>query len=421
MSDSPVERLMREQLQAMNQLFAQQLSTIRGTAAPQVEPLPVVVKSVPPAVTTPTFVPQSAAQPAVDLRAKEEFKPFGPYKPPQKGVQGNVTPQQEEGLRTLVDVYSKRTAKSKSFTQQHRRTLADPRVVSGFRSQWKEIVYPIVTNRSKGSRLWDLDGNEYIDILNGFGPIMLGHRPDFVEEAIAAQLHEGFEIGPQTQLAGEIAKMFCEMTGNERMTYCNTGSEAVMAAVRVARTVTGRNKVVMFAGAYHGMFDEVLVKGIKKDGAPHAAPVAPGIPKNKVENIVVLDYGTRESLEWIRQNAKDLAAVLVEPVQSRHPHLQPREFLTELRDITQKAETALIFDEVVTGFRAHLGGCQALFDIRADLATYGKVVAGGMPIGILAGKAQFMDALDGGQCNLATTHSRKLALLSLLELLCDIR
>ena len=116
--------------------------------------------------------------------------------------------------------------------------------------------------------------------------------------------------------------------------------------------------------------------------------------------MVVLDYGEANSLEWIRKNAEDLAAVLVEPVQSRHPDLQPIEFLKELRDITQKSGTALVFDEVVTGFRVHAGGCQALFGIRADLATYGKVVAGGMPIGILAGKSEYMDALDGGTWHL---------------------
>jgi amino acid adenylation domain-containing protein len=403
MPESSVERLMREQLQAMNQLFSRQLETLRGTspstapAAPTVVPVPEAPKPAATAAATaaPAAVAATPADPAV--KAKEEFKPFGPYKPPQKGVSGNVTPQQEQGLQRLMELYVKRTGKSKAMTQETRFPLADPRVVSGFRSQWKEIVYPIVTVRSKGSRLWDVDGNEYIDILNGFGPIMLGHRPDFVEKAIEQQLHEGFEIGPQTPLAGEVARMFCDMTGNERMTFCNTGSEAVMAALRVARTVTGRNKVVLFAGAYHGMFDEVLVKGFKKGGVPQSAPVAPGIPREKVANVTVLDYGTAESLEWIRQNAKDLAAVLVEPVQSRHPHLQPREFLHEIRKITQESGSALIFDEVVTGFRVHPGGCQALFGIRADLATYGKVVAGGMPIGILAGKAQFMDALDGGQ------------------------
>ena len=404
MSESPVERLMREQLTAMNQLFAKQLEAFRGAGSGPASALPaaVVPAAIAPAAAAtrpaaPVAAPAAASPIPVAASAKEEFKPFGPYKPPQKGLSGDVTPQQQEGLKKLIELYTRRTAKSKSSTEKNRAALADPRVVSGFRSLWKEIVYPIVTDRSQGSQLWDVDGNEYIDILNGFGPIMLGHRPEFVERAIAKQLHEGFEIGPQTPLAGEVAQLFCQMTGNERMTFCNTGSEAVMAAVRVARTVTGRSKIVLFAGAYHGMFDEVLVKSVKtKQGVPHSAPVAPGIPRENLSNVVVLDYGTAESLEWIRQNAKDLAAVLVEPVQSRHPHLQPREFLQDIRKITEESGAALIFDEVVTGFRSHLGGCQALFGVRADLATYGKVVAGGMPIGILAGKAAFMDALDGG-------------------------
>ena len=126
-------------------------------------------------------------------------------------------------MQEIIARYTKQTAKSKQLTQAYRKQLADPRVVSGFRENWKELVYPIVANRSKGSRLWDVDGNEYIDLLNGFGPIMLGHRPDFLEDALEEQLHEGFEIGPQTPLAGEIAQLFCEMTGNERMTFCNTG------------------------------------------------------------------------------------------------------------------------------------------------------------------------------------------------------
>src|SRR5579883_2970636 len=258
------------------------------------------------------------------------------------------------------------------------------------------MVYPLVTARSKGSRLWDIDGNEYIDVVNGFGPIMLGHRPPFVEAAIEKQLREGFEIGPQSPLAGEVAELFCQMTGNERMTFCNTGSEAVIAALRVARTVTGRNKVALFSGSYHGMFDEVLVKRSNRDQASGAFPIAPGIPKENLGNITVLEYGSGAALDWIHANASSLAAVLVEPVQSRHPALQPAGFLREVRRITENSGTALIFDEVVTGFRVHPGGCQALFGIRADLATYGKVLAGGMPIGVLAGRAQFMDALDGG-------------------------
>ena len=401
-SDSAIERLMRDQLQAMNQLFAKQLELLRNaplsSGSSVTSPTPII--SAPLKANEEATVPENHDARLGSGRSasfeKEEFKPFGPYKPPQKTPTGDLTPRQQQYLRTFTERYTKRTAKSKSMTEQYRSPLADPRVVSGFRTQWKEIVYPIFTNRSQGSRLWDVDGNEYIDILNGFGPIMLGHRPDFVEKAVERQLHEGFEIGPQAPLAGEIARMLCEMTGNERMTYCNTGSEAVIAALRVARTVTGRSKVVLFAGSYHGMFDEVLVKGLKASGAPRSLPIAPGIPRESVGNVVVLDYGKPESLDWIRQHGKELAAVLVEPVQSRHPNLQPREFLKEVRSITQESGAALIFDEVVTGFRVHPGGCQALFDIRADLATYGKVLAGGMPIGVLAGKAAFMDALDGG-------------------------
>jgi amino acid adenylation domain-containing protein len=408
MSESPVERLMREQLQAMNQLFAKQLEALRGTSPAAAASAPAAVA--PAATTAPTAPGKSApAAPLAEASKKEpvstsasaekdtkELKGYTPFKPLPKGPSGELTPRQKEHIRALVERYTKRTAGSKQKTQEYRQALADPRVVAGFRSEWKELVYPIITVRSEGSHLWDVDGNEYVDILNGFGPIMLGHRPDFVEKAVAKQLHEGFEIGPQTLLAGEVAKMICEFTGNERVTFCNTGSEAVTAAMRLARTVTGRNKVVFFAGDYHGMFDEVLVKGFKKGGVPQAVPVAPGIPREKAANVVVLEYGAPDSLEWIRQNAKDLAAVMVEPVQTRHPDLQPVEFLRELRKITEESDTCLIFDEVVTGFRVHPGGCQALFGIRADLATYGKVLAGGMPIGVLAGKAKYMDALDGG-------------------------
>jgi amino acid adenylation domain-containing protein len=393
-----LEQLMRDQLQAMNQLFARQLAMLHGAPAPEQTALAAAQTIQPSAVAV---APPKAVAPQAEAAAHKhaagvELKGYTPFKPLQKSVSGDLTPRQIEHIRKLTETYTSRTAGSKGKTQESRQYLADPRVVAGFRVQWKEMIYPIITSRSKGSHLWDIDGNEYVDILNGFGPIMLGHRPSFVEEAIEKQLHEGFEIGPQTILAGEVAKALCEMTGNERATFCNTGSEAVIAAMRIARTVSGKNRVVFFAGDYHGMFDEVLVKGFKKGGAPQSAPIAPGIPRESVSNITVLEYGTQESLDWIRAHVNELAAVLVEPVQSRHPNNQPVEFLREIRKITQEADVCLIFDEVVTGFRSHPGGCQALFDIRADLATYGKVLAGGMPMGVLAGKARYMDALDGG-------------------------
>ncbi len=370
---TPLAALMREQLAAMQALMRDQLAAL-GQAGHAAAPSAPVVATV--------------AAPEAPSRF-EVFRP-GPSVPGAS----DLTDRQREHIADLIARTTARTARSKALTQAARAVLADPRVAAGFRSEWKEMVYPLVCDRAQGSRLWDVDGNEYIDLLNGFGQTAFGHSPDFVVAAVAKQLERGFPIGPQTELAGEVAELFCKLTGNARVTFCNTGSEAVMAALRLARTVTGRDRVVIFNGAYHGQFDEVLVKGART--SHRALPVAPGIPRESVANMTVLSYGTPDSLEWIREHATELAAVVVEPVQSRHPALVPTAFLHELRAITAASGTALVFDEVVTGFRVHPGGMQAVFGIRADLATYGKVVGGGMPIGILAGTTRFMDALDGG-------------------------
>ncbi|MGH8212699.1 MAG: amino acid adenylation domain-containing protein [Rhodanobacteraceae bacterium] len=308
--------------------------------------------------------------------------------------QTELTERQRVRLAAFVGRYVAKTRKSKEYTSEHRANLADPRVVNGFRPLLKEVVYPIVAERSKGSRLWDLDGNEYIDALNGFGMNLFGWQPDFVLDAVRRQLELGYEIGPQHPLAGEVADLVCEMTGFDRAAFCNTGSEAVMGTIRVARTVTGRETLVIFSGSYHGIFDEVIVRGTK---SLRSVPAAPGILRNAAQNVLVLEYGTPESLEIIRQRAGEIAAVLVEPVQSRRPDFQPREFLSELRTITRDAGAVLIFDEVVTGFRTHARGAQHALGVDADLASYGKVIGGGFPVGVIAGKREYMDALDGGQ------------------------
>ncbi|HEX7844045.1 MAG TPA: aminotransferase class III-fold pyridoxal phosphate-dependent enzyme, partial [Kofleriaceae bacterium] len=304
-----------------------------------------------------------------------------------------LTPQQRARLDALIARYNARTRRSKDYTTEHRGHMADPRVVNGFRPLTKELTYQIVIERSRGSRLWDIDGNEYVDVLSGFGMSLFGWQADFIREAIHDQVERGFEIGPQHVLAGEVAELFCEVTGADRAAFCNTGSEAVMGAMRIARTVTGRSLIAIFTGAYHGIFDEVIVRGTRK---LKSIPAAPGIMPSASQNVLVLDYGTPESLEILRQRAGELAAIVVEPVQSRRPDFQPVEFLRELRALTESSGTLLIFDEVVTGFRAHPRGAQGLFDIQADLASYGKVVGGGFSIGVIAGKRAFMDALDGG-------------------------
>ncbi|WP_413988224.1 amino acid adenylation domain-containing protein [Labrys okinawensis] len=394
-----VEGLMRDQLQIMAQLMQQQLETLRGgTALPAAAIVPAQFSAPQPVAPAPVAaVPAPAAVPAAPEAGDKDLPSrFAVYKNTQKSHEQGIDARQRSHIEALAALYSARSPGSKRMTQDFRRVLADPRAASGFNPDWKEMVYPVVASRSKGSRIWDVDGNEYIDLVNGYGQTMFGHAPDFVVEAVDRQLKEGFAIGPQSALTGKVATLFCEMTGNDRVTFCNTGSEAVMAAMRVARTVTGRQRVVTFAGDYHGQFDEVLVKGQVRKGEHRSLPVAPGIPPQSVENVTVLEYGSDEALAWIRQHAGELAAVVVEPVQSRRPDLQPVEFLKQVRAITQESGAALVFDEVVTGFRMHPGGLQAIFGIKADLACYGKVVGGGLPVGVLAGKSSFMDALDGG-------------------------
>jgi len=320
----------------------------------------------------------------------------GPFRPLQKDLGGVLSETQQTWLNDFIRRYNARTGFSKKHTQEHRAHFADPRAVAGFKQVWKEMVYPIVVNRSQGAHLWDVDGNDYIDTTQGFGLALFGHQPAFAMQAIAEQMKHGMEIGPSHPLAGEVAALLCEITGHERASFCNTGSEAVLGAIRIARTVTGRNKIALFAGAYHGINDEALVRPLVVNGEWRTAPIAPGIIQDAVENVLVLDYGNPESLDILRRHADDLAAVLVEPVQSRRPDLQPREFLHQLRALTTECGIAMIMDEVITGFRCHPGGAQALFGVKGDIATYGKIIGGGLPIGAITGRAEYMDAFDGG-------------------------
>jgi len=350
-----------------------------------------------PLANTPAPAPAKLPSLSIDKTPSEEQeelkKPFGAIARIEKTQNGQFSDKQRKWLNDFILNYNLKFGKSKEYTQKYRAQLADPRVVTGFKPHLKEIVYQPVVNRSLGSKIWDIDGNEYLDILNGFGSNMFGHNPPFIVEALQQQLAKGYELGPQHELAGEVARMVCEMTKSDRAGLCNTGSEAVLGAMRIARTVTGRSLIVSFNGSYHGINDEVILRGTKK---LKSVPASAGIMPEAVQNMLVLDYGTPEALEIIKSRADEIAAVLVEPVQSRRADFQPKEFLQEVRRITEQTGSLLIFDEVITGFRSAPGGAQEHFGILADLGTYGKVVGGGMPIGVIAGKKQYMDALDGG-------------------------
>ncbi|MEH1767282.1 MAG: amino acid adenylation domain-containing protein [Nostoc sp.] len=321
----------------------------------------------------------------------------------EKGESKGLNPQQQKYIDALIERVVKRTQESKRLTQAARPFLANPRTITGFRLSIKEMLYPLHIQRGSGARIWDVDDNEYIDLSMGFGPLLFGHSPSFVIEAIHQHIQQGMQNGPQSYLTAKVAELFCELTGQERVAFCNDGTEAVMGAIRIARASTKRSKIAIFAGSYHGNLDEVLVAGVpfgdSKDETLGSLPSATGIPQHMAEQVIVLNYGSPKSLEILKAKAHELAAVLVEPVQSQRPDFQPQEFLRELRKLTQQTGIVLIFDEVITGFRMHPGGIQALWDIQADITTYGKAIGSGLPMGVIAGKAAFMDVLDGGFWN----------------------
>lgn len=386
---SGLEGLVAQQLDLMRQ----QISLLQGG---------VVVPQAPTLTHTQPAAPAAVAAAPVPAPAKPAEAPASssnvsaPTTSINRSLDDTLTERQQRHLDELVSKYIAKTRTSKELTAKYRQWHADPRTVSGFNRRWKEMIYQIAVKKSKGSRLVDVDGNEYIDLLNGFGPNFLGHSPDFVTEALKAQLDRGVEVGPQCVNAMEAAQLFCEITGNERASFVNTGSEAVQAAMRLARTVTGRDKIVIFTKDYHGNFDEVLVKGVGSGDAIRSLPIAPGIPRRAVDDMIVLPYGTDEALEIIRARAHEVAAVIVEPIQSRRPEFQPREFIREVREITRQSGSVFVFDEVITGFRTGPRGAQEFYGVEADIATYGKVVGGGMPLGVVAGKAEYMDTFDGG-------------------------
>ena len=341
--------------------------------------------------------PKTGPPPAIESSPRPaQSAPYIPYKPIDLSAPWNLPARQQRHLNDLVLRYTRRTQKSKRMIQTYRPYLADNRVSASFRPLWKEMAYPIVAERSQGSKLWDLDGNEYIDITMGFGVHLFGHSPTFITDALSERLKDGWALGPQTELAGIAAKLICELTNVERVNFCNSGTEALMGVMRVARTVRNRSKIALFAGAYHGWSDNTLVRPVPFNDRLRAIPGAPGVSPKAAEDLMVLEYGHPRTLEIIKEHADELAAVLVEPVQSRRPDFQPVEFLSELRELTKKLGVILIFDEMITGFRSHPGGVQELYGIEADLVTYGKVIGGGLPIGVVAGKSEFMDTFDGG-------------------------
>lgn len=254
------------------------------------------------------------------------------------------------------------------------------------------LPYPFFTRSAKGSKLFDVDGKEYIDYCMGYGPLILGHAYPKVIEAVRNQLEKGTLYGTPSEQEVELAELICTLVPSAEMVrLVSTGGEATMSAIRLARGFKGRKKIIKFEGCYHGAHDSVLVKagsGAETFGMPDSL----GVPEGTARNTVVVPFNDVDAFEKVvKKEQKELAAVIVEPVIGNIGVVLPKEgFLEALREVTERYGVVLIFDEVITGFRLALGGAQEFYGVKPDLTTLGKILGGGFPLAAYAGREDIM-------------------------------
>ena len=261
--------------------------------------------------------------------------------------------------------------------------------VRAFKSVNREA--PIFVKKGEGCRIWDEDDNEYIDYICSWGPLILGHNHPKVIEEVKKIIENGSSYGLPTKYEVDLAELIVDIVPSiEKVRLTTSGTEATMSAVRLARAYTQRNKILKFEGCYHGHSDALLVKsgsGLLTDGYQDSNGITDGVLKDTL----TLPFGDIEKVKKILEN-KDIACVIVEPIPANMGLIEPhKEFLLELRKITKKTGTLLIFDEVISGFRLALGGAQEFFGITPDLTTLGKIIGGGYPVGAFGGKKEIMD------------------------------
>ncbi|MDO4288958.1 MAG: glutamate-1-semialdehyde 2,1-aminomutase [Eubacterium sp.] len=254
---------------------------------------------------------------------------------------------------------------------------------------------PIFVDHAEGSKLWDVDGNVYTDYICSWGPLILGHASDIYYEGIVEALKKGDTYGAPTAIETALAEMITQAYPSmEMVRMVNSGTEATMSAIRLARGYTGREKFVKFEGCYHGHSDSLLVKS-GSGTLTYGVPTSPGVTAGTAKDTLVATYNDLESVKQLfAENPGEIACVIVEPVAGNMGVVAPKqEFLEGLRAITQAEGALLIFDEVITGFRLAYGGAQELFGIQPDLTTLGKIIGGGMPVGAFGGRRDIMEKL----------------------------
>ncbi len=255
---------------------------------------------------------------------------------------------------------------------------------------------PLFIEKGGGSKIYDVDGNEFIDYVGSWGPLIFGHNTDFINEAVTKALEKGSSFGAPTEVEIEAAELIRDLVPSiELVRMVNSGTEATMSAIRIARGYTGKDKVVKFEGCYHGHGDPFLIKA-GSGAMTFGTPTSPGVTEGSAKDTLVADFNNIDSVKkLIDENKNQIAAVIIEPIAGNMGVIESKEdFLNELRELCSKEKIVLIFDEVMTGFRVARGGAQEIYGVKPDLTTFGKVIGGGFPVGAFGGKADIMNQVS---------------------------
>lgn len=272
---------------------------------------------------------------------------------------------------------------------------------------------PVFIDHAKGSKIIDVDGNEYIDLVLSYGPMILGHRHSSVERSVKRALKKGTTFGASTNKEIKLAEMVCKaFPGMDKVRFVNSGTEAVLSAIRLARAFTGKNKIVKFSGCYHGHSDSLLVAA-GSGLATLSLPGSKGVPEEAVKNTLIAEFNNIQSVEKHLNSNDDIAAVILEPVAGNMGVVVPsQDFVQSLKKITKDKDVLLIVDEVMTGFRSNFGGAQELLGLEADITCLGKVIGGGFPVGAYGAREEIMNHVAplGGMYQAGTLSGNPVAM-----------
>ncbi|AUC14634.1 glutamate-1-semialdehyde-2,1-aminomutase [Tenacibaculum sp. SZ-18] len=283
---------------------------------------------------------------------------------------------------------------------------------------------PLFIEKAKGSKIKDVDGNSYIDLVLSYGPMILGHRHKKVQKAITKALKNGYSFGASTANEIKLAKIVCDaFPGMDKVRFVNSGTEAVLSGIRLARAYTGKDKIIKFSGCYHGHQDSLLVAA-GSGLATLSLPGSKGVPEGAVKNTLIANYNDLDSVKAHFENHDDIAGVILEPIAGNMGVVVPQDgFLTELKAYLESKGALLIVDEVMTGFRSKFGGAQELLGVEADITCLGKVIGGGFPVGAYGARNEIMENVAplGGMYQAGTLSGNPIAMAAGISTLTELK